>query len=590
MKKYYNKIIKTGCLLLLSASLSLTSCVGTYLDEVLGYDDFYTNLDDADAAILGLYGQFMELASQVVILNELRADLMDVTPNASTYLQEINLSQPSENNPWTDVTGFYRVIQTSNDILYNFDKMLYEKRMTEAEYAERYSDVAALRTWIYLQLGIHFDKISYITTPIISPEDLSPYKGKELKLDELLDALILCMENLPTLENYQDSKLVKSTLDGYSLAPYFINKRCLLGDLYLFADRYLEAATMYRQVMATGENNSSTGHYYYYRVYVYDTGFTGPNFQVLYTRGKADDLNSLENYWRTMFAATTTSAYSLSEMIWFCSFDKKYETQYPFKKLFNPIGVDGGEYQLKPSDYAVNALWGSETQRNGAPFDVRGLTGAYDVSAGDYYIQKYSLYDNATSETQGSWFLYRAALLHLRYAEAANRAGYPFLAWVLVNNGLPNNYHYVREDGTRYPSDSIRYTGYSPTQPYPSPFYFDARDSSSPRPVIRTQWRANGGIRARANLPNTPFPETCITQQDSIRWMEKQIAHEAALELGFEGHRWGDLIRIGRRLNKETQGEGNRFFWDDNLAKKYQQSGNNATHLSTEDNWFLPLR
>lgn len=587
MKRCY-EIIKTGVLSLLLAGFSLTSCVDTDPEEVLSYDDFYNNLDDADAAILGLYGQFMELASQVVVLNELRADLMDVTPNASTYLQEINIHQPSADNPWSDVTGFYRVIQTCNDILYNYDKMLKEKRMTMPEYTERYSDVAALRTWVYLQLGTHFDKVPYITTPIVSLSDMDQYKNSALELDVLIDSLIICMEKLPTLDDYRDSKLIKSTLDGYSLAPYFINKRCLLGDLYLFADRYLDAATVYRKVMSANEDISNNTKY---RVFVYSS-FTGYNFQVLYTRGKGDDAGSLENYWRTMFAAKTSNIYELSEMIWFCSYDKKFAPQYPFAELFNPVGYNGGEYQLKPSDYAVNSVWGGETQKNGFPFDARGYTGAYTTSGSDNYIQKYSLYDNAATDTRGSWFLYRSALLHLRYAEAANRAGYPLLAWVLVNNGLPNNYRFTKEDGTLYTADSIRYTGWSPKEPYPAPFYFDARESSAPRPVIRAPWRANGGIRGRANLPNVNFPETCVTTQDSILFVEKMIAHEAALELGFEGHRWADLVRIGRRLNRDAYagaGAGNRFFWDDNLAKKYERSGSSA-NLNTEDKWFLQLR
>ena len=283
---------------ILLIAIPFQSCVDTEPEEVLDYTDFYTNMNDADAAILGLYGQFMDLASQVVVLNELRADLMDVTPNASVDLQEINMNQPSRNNPWSNTSKFYRVIQSCNDILFNFNKMLVENKMTKDEYNERYSDVLALRTWVYMQLGIHFGKVPYITTPIVSLSDLEPYKEKELNLDVLIDSLIVCMEKIPSLDNYSASKLVQSTIDGYSLAPFFINKRCLLGDLYLFADRYQDAAKIYRDVLATSEESSNTK----YRIYTY-VSFTGTNFQILYTRGKEDDDGSLENYWKTMFTA-----------------------------------------------------------------------------------------------------------------------------------------------------------------------------------------------------------------------------------------------------------------------------------------------
>lgn len=564
--------------------LPVQSCVETLPEEVLDYESFYTDINDADAAILGLYGQFMDLASQVVVLNELRADLMDVTPNASTYLQEINVNQPSKENPWSDVTKFYTVIQSCNDMLDNFNKMLHSNKITKAGYDERYSDVAALRTWVYFQLGLHFGEVPYITSPIVSANDLDQYKDKDLSLDVLVDSLILSMEKLPTLENYTASKLVQSTIDGYSLVPFFINKKCLLGDLYLFANRYHDAARIYRDVLSTNESTSNTK----YKVYTY-VNFTGYNFQVLYSRGKEDDEGSLENYWKTMFQATSTNSNVLNEMIWFMSFDNRFAPEYPMLKLFNPTGINGGEYLLKPSEYAVESVWGAEQQRNGFPFDARGLTGAFTKVGDNFYIQKYSLFDAGSSNVKGDWFLYRAATLHLRYAEAANRAGYPMLAWVLVNNGLSNNFIFRRSDGTQYPNDSIKVAGSSPTSPYPYPYNFDARQSDAPRPYIRAPWRNSGGIRGRANLPNKPFPASCVTTQDSILFMEQVIAREMALELGFEGNRWQDLVRIAHRMNKENPGSGNQFFWQDNLAKKYQRAGLSGVNLSTEEKWFMKM-
>src|SRR5512145_591111 len=126
-------------ILLFTFILPFQSCIDTVPDEVLDYKDVYANVDDADAAILGLYGQFMDLAAQVVVLNEVRADLMDVTGNATTDLEEINLNRPSEKNPWANVTKFYSVIQSCNELLSNFDKMLDENKMIQAEYNERYS-------------------------------------------------------------------------------------------------------------------------------------------------------------------------------------------------------------------------------------------------------------------------------------------------------------------------------------------------------------------------------------------------------------------------------------------------------------------
>jgi len=579
-----------------SVLLFSTSCVDTVPEEVLDHKDFYAGVDDADNAILGLYGQFMELAGQVVVLNELRADLMDVTPNASPDLQEININAPSRDNPWSDVSKFYTVIQSCNDILHNFDLMLENNRLIQAEYDERYSDVAALRTWIYFQLGIHFGKVPYITEPVVNIDDLNRYKDNELTLDQLVPELISCMESLPTLEDYKGSKLVQQTLDGYSLAPFFINKRSFLGDLYLFNNQYEKAAVEYRTVLAIGEDLDATNRdcYVKNRLYTFPwTSGTPDWFQILYRDGKIDDFNSLYNAWRNMFSATTTGRSGLEEMIWFIAYDSKFEPKYPFLELFNPIGYNGGKYYLKPSKYAVDSVWGSETQKNGFPFDARGLTGAYQEIGTDNYVWKYSYYGETSNTSagwpEGSWFLYRAATLHLRYAEAANRAGYPKLAWAFVNDGLSGGTFIFRKpDGSEYPQDSIKITGNSPFDPYPFPYNFDARYKTT-APRITTAWRSNGGVRGRANLPNRNFPATATTLKDSIMFVEKLIISETAKELGFEGNRWQDLLRIARRLNKENPGEGTRFLWDENIKKKYELSGVTGVDLSSEDKWFLPL-
>ncbi len=567
------------------SSLFVCGCVDADLESIVDYKHHYQTIPDADNAILGLYGCFMKLAEPVIVMNELRGDLIDVTPNASAELQEINQNRPSSNNKYIDQTPFYNVIQNCNDLLDNFDAMLASNKMTADEYKERYSDVAAIRCWTYLQLGIHFGSVSYITTPTITISDVNEAtQKKKIGLDALINELIVCMENIPSLDNYQNSPLVQYQLDGYDLKNFFINKRLLLADLYLWKNDYMNAATQYRAVMATSELEPATSNQFKYRCGSYPItgdGVSDKYFQIAYDRYQWDNINAYHNTWSNIFSMPAENTTAGNELIWTISYDKAYKPFYPFINLFSNQGR--GTYQLKPSDYAINSLWEAQVQKNGFVFDGRGRNSSFAKVNGENVVQKY-LYSYDPSkpyEQSGRWFLYRAGLMLLRYAEAANRAGYPKLAYSIVNEGFKATYYW---DGAG--NELISQSGWGPGNYYPAPFYFDARESDAPS--FRSPWRAFSGIRGRANLAPKKFPNTCVTTQDSILFMEKVIIEETALECGFEGHRWGDLLRIARRMNNEGRDGGN--FLKENLEKKYAGSSQMMPDYSIEQKWFLNIK
>ena len=73
--------------ILFTTVLFFNACKDDEFGNAVEYDKFYQNLSDADRAVLGVYAQFSTLARQIVILNELRADYMDVTPAATPELE-----------------------------------------------------------------------------------------------------------------------------------------------------------------------------------------------------------------------------------------------------------------------------------------------------------------------------------------------------------------------------------------------------------------------------------------------------------------------------------------------------------------------
>mgnify|MGYP001476172829 CR=1 FL=1 len=638
------KFLKIPAVWILSAllMLSLSACddlLNVNAEDVVEESESYQNVYDADNSIWGLYGKFALLAENVVVLNEVRADLMDVTPNASNDLVALNNHTATEENKYCDPRPFYEVILNANDILANFDKMKAENRMSANDYGPRYSDVMAIRSWTYLQLGIQFGNVPYITNPLTKIEDLSnPALYTVKSLNDLIVQLIADMKSAPTLEENNLSsfygKTIQNNSKSFFLNMQFINKHLLMGDLYLWNDQYVNAATEYKAYMDYADANSSkTNIKNKVSGWVWN-GTNEPRFQVCYQRYKDQDVTSFRNMWKEIFFRGSTDAGNSGtiglqdEMIWMMSFSGSATSVSPFVRLFANTGV--GEYQLKPSAYAIDSLWETQVQQsNGFVFDGRGRESSFDVINGQAVVLKY-LYDyyniystdgnktihlnyNAFSNPYskpGKWFLYRAALLHLRYAEAANRAGYPRLAYALLNNGVKTNFDWQQSNGAyRVDKVGVQYSSYppptppvgatqaeidainaTPAKPYPAPFYLDARQNDAPYTYLRSPWRDNAGIRNRAFLLNNPTPAYVHDgigndHNDSIQWIENDLIREAALECGLEGQRWSDLLRVSRR--KVNAGEATSVVELMNNAIKPKYNGEIKI---TESNLFLPMK
>ena len=338
--------------ILFTTVLFFNACKDDEFGNAVEYDKFYQNLSDADRAVLGVYAQFSTLARQIVILNELRADYMDVTPAATPELEKLNENQIDESNEWVKPLQFYAVINSCNDVLANFDKMLAENKFTLDEYNERYSDIGALRTWIYLQLLNIYGSVPYITEPLVNLSDVEKYKGQRENADQLLPKLIDYVLKLPMLDDYIYSSLVSGTPNGYSLDPMFISKKLLLADLYLYNNQYAEAAHYYRQVMSTDETSDNLNlKRQRYRLYNYPFTATSGEpgwYAVVFRDGHIEDENGLINTWKYIFTDVSSSRKTTDrasmERIWCIPFDDKLEPVNPFTKLFEG-------YQLKASEY-----------------------------------------------------------------------------------------------------------------------------------------------------------------------------------------------------------------------------------------------
>ncbi|MBS1563345.1 MAG: RagB/SusD family nutrient uptake outer membrane protein [Bacteroidetes bacterium] len=560
--------ISLGLLLLLAAGgWSCSKIIDAAPKDVLTEQNMYRNVYDADAAVIGVYGKFMGLSERYVVLNELRGDLLTVTASSNDYLRQLDAHNVSADNPYANPRPFYEVILNCNDVMRNFDIMLRDKKLKVDEYNMRYSDIAALRCWTYLQLGIQFGNVPYVTDPLADASDINKVNTTtRIPLSQLLDSLVKTMEQLPYTQAYPSTASLVTTVDGYTTNRFFINKQIVLGQLYLWRGDYNKAAIAFKSVMEIG----GTGQLYTNRITGASKGDNN-DLAVGYVRYREEDETQLidnnSQGWRSIFARNEDALFGY-EWIWYLPFNQAFKPVDPFIDMFSNRG---GSYLLKPSQLAMNN-WNSQKQKNDFTYDARGPKFSYRMLDGQPVVMKY-LY-NYLSETgftpvnlfqkSGRWHLYRAAQLHLEYAEAVNRDGgkHSYLAYALLNQGLTTIPNKITAEGT--------------------PYNFDARKTESPK--YAADWCFNSGIRGRANLYSTPAPGVA----DSVNTIEDQLVTEAGLELAYEGTRWPDLVRVALHRNDPT-------YLADKIYQKLVVENNPQAaavrnKLLNKDNWWLPFK
>ncbi|RZK53302.1 MAG: RagB/SusD family nutrient uptake outer membrane protein, partial [Pedobacter sp.] len=535
MKMNLNKKIATLLILgtVAAGSWSCKKMLDVPIENNLDYVNAYKTVSDADAAVLGIYGQFQQLQKLYILQNELRADLLDVTAKTTLELQELSNHNTAKTNPYIDPRPYYQLIANCNDVLKNFDKMKVDLKMSVDDYNKRYSDIGALRSWIYLQLGIQYGSIPYVTDATETVDDLKGLANyPRISFDALLDKLIAFTESLPYKEvyAYPTGTAIVTTIDGNSTSKIFITKPFLLGDLYLWKGNYFKAAENYAKCMKVEDNNSNDNfRFNFYKINTFVDAVYA-NLGVQYTRYQDPSslVNSPDIGWRGIFGLPTTLNAWNTEWLWAMPYNTAFKPVNPMIDLITPTR----SYQVKPSQ-AVKDLWNSQVQYSGIPGDARSRLSTTSTMGGEML--------NKFTENGGKWGIYRASLLHLRFAEAANRDNQTKLGWAFLNIGLTNTYYvgtYVA--GAISPANEAEQNTMITPYPTTSPYYFDARKTAD----VSGTWYRSSGIRGRAGV--TAYP---VALQTDMIGLEDKLIDEAALELAFEGNRWPDLVRIARRQN-----------------------------------------
>ncbi|MBN2274024.1 MAG: hypothetical protein JXK95_06800, partial [Bacteroidales bacterium] len=125
MKKHKYGIFQIASGILFIAAI-ISSC-DNFLHEVPGdkitSDQHYKTGIDAYTSTTGAYSLLQEVLPNLIIMNDLRSDLMTVTENFELDLKNINNHNIDIDNYYNDPSGYYRIILNANEVLNNLKKI-----------------------------------------------------------------------------------------------------------------------------------------------------------------------------------------------------------------------------------------------------------------------------------------------------------------------------------------------------------------------------------------------------------------------------------------------------------------------------------
>ena len=579
-------VVKKGFLCLLAALL-VTGCSDFLYedsDQVL-YADKEHLTTDADTlwSVAGIMNKIQVIADRTILLGEVRGDLVDITSNASADLRQLALFDVDSDNQYNSPRDYYSIINNCNYFIAKADTSLKNNR-NEFIFMKEFAAVKAYRAWTYLQLALNYQKVPFVTQPIMTKDD-SEREYPMYGIKEICDYFIADIAPYADMET-PGYNYIRNTNSKLFYFPIYI----LLGDLNLWAGNYREAALNYYKYLSTRNGSNTTtplstnavrfsandSHWMStldtWTMPSFDNEAGGANSELI-TMIPGDSIPSEGEYseLRNLFNTNENNEYKVSiipsqSIIDLSAAQKYYHYTTGGEFVISPEGLDG----YRTGDLRLQAVYNTTDNAN--------------IMLNGKRVKNYTTLRKYNSRNV---HVYRRTIVYLRLAEALNRAGFPRFAFMILKQGVNNNV-IANEILPYYPADVDWLRNFD----FPNNNYVIETTAGLGSENTMGIHSRGCGYSAYNDLYVMPDDSTLTDQGKRLEYqidkVEEMIVNEEALELAFEGHRFYDLMRVALRRNDPAF-----------LARRiYQRRGADQestmrtlikADLTNTDNWYLKL-